>query len=196
MGQVRAPLHRILARHARAGGVQHSQAKGHHNLRSQRSCAFPFLPLPPVLPNGMMALPALLSEHHPPCQRCSAYCVCREGPAIDSVHHVGLIACLQVTLMICMWLGAFSLPWVYLQCRHALDLLVEEAVLFLAAHLSQHSRLMLVAAGLSGVTAAVMVNASVVPRICTAVATTGAVLWWNHMRMRPTVQITEVFDED
>jgi len=98
----------------------------------------------------------------------------------------------QVTLMMWMWVGAFSLPWVYLQCRHALDLLVEEAVLLLAAHLSRHSRAVLLAAILSGIATGVMVDAGLLPSLCTTVATSAGVLWWNHMRMSPRVEITEI----
>lgn len=88
--------------------------------------------------------------------------------------------------MIMAWVGAFTLPWLYLQCQHALDLLVEETVDFVACHLSQHSRTVLYAAAVMGVLAGASVVGSG-PLVCvsTAGAVSAGVIWWNHLRMLP-----------
>eukprot|EP00191_Tetraselmis_sp_GSL018_P007273 CAMPEP_0177605376 /NCGR_PEP_ID=MMETSP0419_2-20121207/16666_1 /TAXON_ID=582737 /ORGANISM="Tetraselmis sp., Strain GSL018" /LENGTH=394 /DNA_ID=CAMNT_0019099517 /DNA_START=280 /DNA_END=1460 /DNA_ORIENTATION=+ len=51
------------------------------------------------------------------------------GMVLAAVFVVGELHLLsQVSLATASWLMAFTLPWLYLQCRHALDLLAEEAV--------------------------------------------------------------------
>ena len=89
-----------------------------------------------------------------------------------------------MTLLMLVWVGAFTLPWLYMQCRHALDAMVEEAVDLAAMLLSLHSRPVLIAAGAAGVTAGLSMAGSG-PTVCllSAAAASGGVLWYNHLRV-------------
>ena len=90
----------------------------------------------------------------------------------------------QMTLLMLVWVGAFTLPWLYTQCQHALDTLVEEAVDLAAMLLSLHSRPVLAAAGAAGLLAGGSMAASG-PTVClaSAAAAGGGILWYNHLRV-------------
>lgn len=90
----------------------------------------------------------------------------------------------QGKLAVCCWLGAFSLPWLYVQCKRALDGLVEEAAAAVAAAARSGNRGWLVAA--AGAVLAVLVacgSLAMYLKLPLAMASGAGVLTWRlHAR--------------
>ncbi|CAL8467263.1 g6799 [Coccomyxa elongata] len=102
------------------------------------------------------------------------------------VGELGVVS--QSVLAMYAWIALFALPYFYRTCRHALDALVEETLLFIAEVVRGGERMTLGMAGGVAVLLVGAVDASVFARLTLAAAGAGGVLIWRARRLRAQAQ--------
>ncbi|EIE26867.1 hypothetical protein COCSUDRAFT_59374 [Coccomyxa subellipsoidea C-169] len=102
------------------------------------------------------------------------------------IGELGIVS--QSVLAMYAWIALFCLPYFYRACRHALDALVEETLLFVAEVVRGGERMTLGMAGGVAVLVVAAVDASVFARLTLAAAGAGGVLIWRARRLRAQAQ--------
>ncbi|BDA40448.1 hypothetical protein COCOBI_01-1010 [Coccomyxa sp. Obi] len=102
------------------------------------------------------------------------------------VGELGVVS--QSVLAMYAWIALFLLPYFYRACRHALDALVEETLLFVAEVIRGGERMTLGMAGGVAVLLVGAVDASVFARLTLAAAGAGGVLIWRARQLRAQAQ--------
>lgn len=85
----------------------------------------------------------------------------------------------QSSMSLAIWCAIFGLPSLYLQCRHVLDVLVEEALQLVAAFLKAGQRGTVIFAAAAGLVVLTAVPLSMFARMSLAAMTVGNVLFWK-----------------
>ncbi|CAL5225202.1 g7985 [Coccomyxa viridis] len=98
------------------------------------------------------------------------------------IGELGIVT--QSVMAMWLWIALFTLPFMYRACRHALDALVEETLLFVAEVVRGGERTTLSLAGGVLVLLLAAVDASVFARVTIAVAGSGGILIWRARRLR------------
>ncbi|CAK0787945.1 hypothetical protein CVIRNUC_011167 [Coccomyxa viridis] len=98
------------------------------------------------------------------------------------IGELGIVT--QSVMAMWLWIALFTLPFMYCACRHALDALVEETLLFVAEVVRGGERTTLSLAGGVLVLLLAAVDASVFARVTIAVTGSGAILIWRARRLR------------